>query len=202
MSWRARASSCVAVLLLAVGMASCGDVAHHARSERLSPPQKPHILARLSGIQRHDFALLRRRPVGLPPYVRSLALARGAAINPAMAQRLPVLIPGSYWLVPGIGYLCVVSQVPRIPGVGTVCARTEQAIQQGVATVSFAPAEPGAAGVPKRLLVGVAPDDAREALVHTHGSVATVPVVDDVFVLRDSAQAPSDFIALRRAGGR
>lgn len=118
-----------------------------------------------------------------------------------MTQRIPVLVPGSYWLVPGIGYLCIVSQVPRTPGVGTVCARTQQVIQQGFATVSFTPAERGAAGVPSRLLVGIAPDNAREALVHTHGSVATVPVVNDVFVLRDSVQAPSDFIALRRVRG-
>jgi hypothetical protein len=33
---------------------------------------------------------------------------------------------------------------------------------------------------------------------HTHGSVAAVPVVRGVFVLRDSATLPSDFVELRR----
>ena len=40
------------------------------------------------------------------------------------------------------------------------------------------------------LLVGMASDDARAALVHTRGSVAAVPVIDGVFVLRDFSLAP------------
>ncbi len=122
-------------------------------------------------------------------------------MNPALAQRIPVVLPGSYWLVPGIGYLCIVSEVPGTPGIATVCGRTQQAIEQGFGTISFTPKGRAHDGMPTRLLVGIAPDDARTALVHTKGTVAAVPVVNDVFVLRDSIRAPSDFTELRRRHG-
>ncbi|MBS1870157.1 MAG: hypothetical protein JSS99_10875 [Actinobacteria bacterium] len=197
-SWRACASSLVA-LLTAAGMASCAGVTRDAAIRRVSSRSNPRMLAHLPLIQRDHFALLRGRADGLPPPVRRLVLARGAAIDPAMARRIPAIVPGSFWLVPGIGHLCIVSRVAGVPGVGTVCASTRQVIEQGLATISFTSA--GATSAPTRLLVGITPDDAREAVVHTHGSGAAVPVVNDVFVLRDSVLAPSDFIALRRTRG-
>jgi hypothetical protein len=118
-----------------------------------------------------------------------------------LAQRIPVLVPGRYWLAPGIGSLCILSQVPGTPGIVTVCARTRQVVEQGLGTISFAPAERAPAGMPTRLLLGIAPDDARTALVHTNGSVAAVPVVGGVFVLRDSRRGPSESTELRRTRG-
>src|SRR4051794_12574059 len=197
-SWRACASSLLA-LLLAAGLASCGSVTpDDTESHPASTQPAPRVLERLSRVQRHNFALLRTRPEGLPARARRLATAPEAAINPALAQRIPVVVPGSYWLVPGIGDLCVVFEVPRTPGIGTICARTHQAIKQGFVTITFTPPEQAAAGMPTRLLVGIAPDDARSALVHTNRSVAAVPVVNGVFVLRDSMRGPSDFTELRR----
>jgi len=194
-SWRARASSLVALLLTA-GVASCGSATPDDAELRSAQPA-PHVLEQPAHIQRHNFALLRTRPEGLPARTRRLVSVPDAGINPALAQRIPVMVPGSYWLVPGVGSLCVVSEVPGTPGAGTICASTRQVIEQGFATIALTPVERATAGVPSRLLVGIAPDDARKALVHTHGSVAVAQVFRGVFVLRDSARAPSDFIELR-----
>lgn len=200
-SWRACASSLV-TLLLAAAVASCGSaMPDHAEPHPGSTQPAPRVLERLSRIQRHNFALLRTPPEGLPARVRRLAPGAPAAINPALAQRIPVTVPGSYWLVPGIGQLCVVSEVPWTPGIGTVCARTQQAIKHGSGTLTFIPAKQAPSGLPTRLLVGIAPDDTRTALVHTRGSVAAVPVVNGVFVLRDSLRGLSDSIELRRRRG-
>ncbi len=197
MSWRACASSVVA-LLLAATLASCGSATPddaNPRAVRTQPA--PRMLTRLARIQRDSFALLRTRPEGLPVHARRLVSARGAAINPALAQRIPVVLPGRYWLVPGIGSLCVVSEIPGTPGAGTICASTRQAIKQGFATISLTPAERAPTRMPTRLLVGIAPDDASKVLVHTNGAVTTVPVFNGAFVLRDSVDAPSDFLELR-----
>jgi len=190
------------MLLLVAGLPSCGSATPDGTQPRPRSAQPaPPVLERLSRIQRHNFALLRTPPEGLPARIRHLPTATAAAINPALAQRIPVTVPGRYWLAPGVGSLCVVSEVPWTPGIVTICARTQQVIKQGFGTISFAPAEQTAAGMPTRLLVGIAPDDARTALVHTKGSVAAVPVVNGVFVLRDSLRGPSDFTELRRTRG-
>jgi hypothetical protein len=72
--------------------------------------------------------------------------------------------------------------------------KTAQALVQGIAAISITP--PGAPQ-PARLIVGVAPDGTREALVHTRGVTATVPVRGAAFALRDSTLAPPNFISLR-----
>lgn len=198
MSWRACASSLV-MLLLVAAVASCGSATpDHAEPHPGSTQPAPRVLERLSRIQRHNFALLRTPPEGLPARVRRLAPGTPAAVNPALAQRIPVTAPGSYWLVPGIDSLCIVSEVPWAPGIATICARTQQAIKHGSGTITFIPAQQTPAGMPTRLLVGIAPDDAHTALVRTRGSVAAVPVLNGVFVLRDSLRVPSDSIELRR----
>ena len=201
MSWRACASSLV-TLLLAAGVASCGAATpDHAGPRSGGAPPAPRVLERLSRIQRHNFALLRTPPEGLPARVRRLAPGAPAAVNPALAQRIPVTAPGSYWLVPGIGSLCIVSEVPGTPGIATICASTQGVIKHGSGTITFMPAKQAPAGMPTRLLVGIAPDDAHTALVHTKSSVAAVPVINGVFVLRDSQRGPSDSIELRRTRG-
>ena len=84
------------------------------------------------------------------------------------------------------------------PGVSTTCAQTSHALQHGIADITITPADPAAHTPESRLIVGVAPDGAREALVHTQGVTETAPVVDGVFTLRDSIVAPPDFLELRR----
>ena len=199
--WRACASTLV-TLLLAAGLASCGSATpDDAEPHPASTQPAPRVLERLSRIQRHSFALLRTRPERLPARVRGRITPTDAAMNPALAQRIPVTAPGSHWLVPGIGHLCVVSDVPWNPGIVAICTRTQQVIKHGTGTITFMPTRFAPTGMPTRLLVGIAPDDARTALVHTKGSVAAVPVVNGVFVLRDSLRGPSDSIELRRTRG-
>ena len=200
-SRRTRAGSLVA-LLLALGVASCGSGASTGvdagTSRTTGMPPAVRMIQQASRLQRKRFALLRTRPEGLPAHLRDLVHTREASFNPVLAQRVPVLLPGSYWLVPEHRQLCVVSEVPGTPGAATVCGSTHQAIAEGIVTISFAPAERASAGAPTRLVVGVVPDGTREARVHTHGSIAAVPVVRGVFVLRDAVRAPSDFVELRR----
>jgi hypothetical protein len=200
-SWRNCASSLL-ILLVAAVLASCSSATPHGAEPHSRAAQPaPRMLKQLSSMQRREFALLRTRPEGLPTGFGRLPTATDAAINPTLAQRIPVMVPGRYWLAPGIGSLCLLSEVPGTPGIVTVCARTRQVVEQGFGTISFAPAERTPAGMPTRLLVGIAPDDARTALVHTSGSVAAVPVVRGVFVLRDSRRGPSDSTELRPTHG-
>jgi len=200
-SWRNCASS-LPILLVGAVLASCGSAASHSAEPRSRTVEHaPRMLERPSSAQRHEFALLRTRPEGLPSNFRQLPTANQSGMNPALAQRIPVLVPGRYWLAPGIGSLCILSEVPGTPGIVTVCARTRQVVEQGLGTISFAPRERTPPGMPTRLLVGIAPDDARTAFVHTDGSVAAVPVVSGVFVLRDSHSGPSESTELRRTRG-
>ncbi|HKG38991.1 MAG TPA: hypothetical protein VKB25_08380 [Conexibacter sp.] len=203
-SWRTRASSLVA-LLLTLGAASCasetGTDATTTRTASTASRPAPHTVEWPTRLQRERFALLRTRPEGLPARLRDLVRTRDATFNPELAQRIPALLPGGYWLVPDAGQICVVSVVPGTPGAGTVCGSTRQAIREGIATISFTPAERAPAGAPTRLVVGVAPEGTRDVLVHTHGSVTATPVVRGVFVLRDSVRVPSDFVELRRGQG-
>lgn len=198
-SWRSCASS-LPILLVGVALASCGAAAPHGAEPRSRVMEHaPRMLDETSSLQRHDFVLLRTRPEGLPANIGRLPTATEEGINPALAQRIPVMVPGRYWLAPGIGSLCILSEVPGTPGVVTVCARTAEVVSHGLGSISFAPAERTPAGAPTRLLVGIAPDDARTALVRTDGSVAAVPVVGGVFVLRDSRRGPSESTELRRS---
>lgn len=156
------------------------------------------MVARAEPRQLRRFALLRTRPEGLPARTRRILHAPIAGTNWGLAQRVPVALPGAYWLVPGNGYLCIVGQADLAsPGVGTTCARTEQAVEHGVATVTLAPPSAAVRIAKPRLVVGVAPDGAREVLVHTRGVVVTAPIVESAFVLRDAATAPPDLLTFR-----
>jgi hypothetical protein len=140
------------------------------------------------------FALLGTPPEGIPAATQRILHKPAFGINWRLAQRIPVKSDGTYWLVPGNRYLCVISQdVMGGAGVGTTCAPTSQAIAHGIADISIT--LPGAAHR-ARLIVGVAPNGVREVLVHTRGATATAPTHDGVFVLRDATLAPPDTISL------
>jgi hypothetical protein len=187
-SWRARVSSLSVLVVLLVGMQACG--AHTTSAPERATDDQPR--------QSAHFALLRTPPEGLPASIRRVLRAPTLGMNWRLAQRIPVVLPGSYWIVPGDRYLCIVARAdPASPGVGTTCARTAQAIEHGIAAVTIAPARPAARVAPSRLIVGVTPDGTRTVLVHTHEAVAKVPVVDTVFVRHDSIAAPPDLLTLR-----
>lgn len=118
--------------------------------------------------------------------------------NWKLAQRIPVTLRGAYWLVPGNGYLCVISHGSMASNTtGTTCAPTWYAVEHGVVDVTVAGAAPGSRVPPARLIVGVAPNDAHRVVVRTRGAVETAQVVKDMFVLRDSIVAPPDSIVPR-----
>jgi hypothetical protein len=196
-SARASRRACVGSLaaVLVVGPTACGgtepgDVQAEAPAPAVTPRPEPQQLV--------NFALLRTRPEGLPASVREILRKPTLGMRWALAQRMPVDVPGDYWLVPGAGHLCIVNQTPASPGVGVVCAATGQVLGHGMATVAIPRrADLTPTGAP-RLIVGVAPDRARRVYVHTRRSVAAAPVVDGLFVRRDAATVPPDFLSLHR----
>jgi hypothetical protein len=113
--------------------------------------------------------------------------------NWSLARRIPVTLSGAYWLVPGNGHLCVISQGSTgTRGVSVTCATVSQAVHAGIAAITVSP--PGSVShiSPTRLIVGVAPDGAHEVVVHTRDSDESAPVVNHVFVLRDAIAGPPD----------
>ncbi len=211
--WRTCAGP-LAVLALLAGAQGCGGssgaqspgapFSGSRTAPQVASPGEPRayrVVSRAERRQRAAFALLRTRPEGLPPATRRLLGAPIFGIDWRLAQRIPVALPGAYWLVPGNGHLCVVEQGSMgSPGAGTTCASTADAVAHGIADITVKGAAPGAASAHvarARLIVGVAPDGAREVLVHTRGRVATVPVVGEIFVLRDAVAAAPDFLRVR-----
>jgi hypothetical protein len=196
--------------LLTVTLGGCGDssalspsatvklapatTATQPRTDAEDPYSAP-VISHTQPRQLAAFALLRTQPEGLPAATQRILRRPIFGINWKLAQRIPVKSEGTYWLVPGNRHLCMISQgVMHGPGVGTTCAATSQAIAHGIADISIT--LPGAAHR-TRVIVGVAPDGTREALVHTRGAIAAAPVHDEVFVLRDLTLAPPDVISLR-----
>ncbi len=159
------------------------------------------VIADVEGRQRAAFALLHTRPEGLPPHTRRLLGTPLFGMSWRLAQRIPVALPGRYWLVPADRHLCVVEEGSLgSPGAGSTCTRTADALAHGLADITVK--RRGRAGAeapvgPARLIVGVAPDGARTVLVHTRGTVRAVPVANGTFVLRDALVAPPDRFELR-----
>lgn len=156
------------------------------------------VITRAEPRQRARFELLRTPPEGLPARVRHILGAPVMGMNWTLAQRLPVNLSGAYWLVPGNGHLCIVDQGSLgNPAVGTTCARTARALARGIASITIARPNASAHTVQSRLIVGVAPDGAREVQVHTRGTVVTTSVAGTIFVVRDTLAAPPDRLSWR-----
>jgi hypothetical protein len=200
----------LAALGLLVGGEACGDQGASQPAPRTAPltaPVAPGPLPRFRTVtrveprQRAAFALLRTPSEGIPAGTRRRLGRPLVGGSWRLAQRIPVALPGAYWLVPANRHVCVVAQRSAgAHGPGTTCARTADAVAHGVAHVTIRGVGPDAAPAhPRRsrLIVGVAPDGARRVLVRTRGEVATVPVVHGTFVRRDANPAPPDDLRLR-----
>lgn len=163
----------------------------------------PHTFPIISSIepaQLANFALLRTHPQGLSSRVRDTLAKPTFGINWKLVHRIPVALPGHYWLAPGRGYLCIIAvEALGSPGVGMTCAETSQTLKHGIADTTIRRVVPGLNAHPARQIVGVAPDGICQANLNTHGSIETVKVVNELFVLRDSMTAPVDTITLLRA---
>ena len=197
--------------LLTVAAVGCGGSADEQESRPAAlkstraPATKPGsqaedpyalpVISRVQPPQLSAFALLRKPAEGLPLATQRFFRGPVFGSNWSLARQIPVEAEGTYWLVPGDGHLCVISQgVMGGLSVSATCVKTAEATVHGIAATSLTPPK---APHPARLIVGVAPDGTREALVHTRGVVTTVPVRSETFVLRDATLAPADFISLR-----
>lgn len=155
-------------------------------------PRVAPSIQRVQHQQSSNFSLFRHPPEGLPAATRKILGRPAYGMNWSLAQRLPVR--GDYWAVPGNGYLCVVEQA-NSGASSRACAPTKYVVAHGVGIVSIGAGHSRSSG--HRLIVGVAPNGTRQVLVHTDGSVATVPVVGNVFTLRDSSSNPPERLTLR-----
>ena len=112
----------------------------------------------------------------------------------SLARRIPVSLPGAYWLVPGLADLCIVATAPKSPAVGAGCGSVSQALRHGIAYTSL-DTDTG-----RRLTVGVTPKGTRTVLVRTGTSTTAVRVRrDGRFELQDSTSSPVDELILRGA---
>ena len=181
--------------MLSVGLTACGtqqDGSERVPTQALRISRDGRQQIAPDGITLRllatNFALLRTPPVDIPPNVRSL---RVPGMRWRLARRVPVSLPGTYWLVPGAEGLCIVATTPRSPAIGTVCARVDQALRHGIANTSLDPVSG------RRTIVGVAPDGTRTVLVRSGTWTTSVHVRHGNFVLRDSVSLPPDRLTLR-----
>jgi hypothetical protein len=209
-SRRICACSLVAILLIA-GLGACGGSSVNQASGHAQPPASPTkapssvsepqsvpVVARVEPDQRADFALLRTPPEGLPNAIRHVLGVPVFGSSWNLAQRIPTQASGAYWLLPGDGYMCMVSDDSMgSRSTSTVCARASQARRHGIAAIAVTRRVPGSHVAAGRLIVGLAPDGAHQVVVHTRGSTETAPVRGTVFVLHDTTPAPPDFFTPR-----
>src|SRR4051812_38045855 len=111
---RARSATATALgaALLLASLPGCGASSSTPEGDAAAPRSvaPPPVLRRVSARDADAFALLRTRPEGLPAAVRQALRTPIVGENWALAQRIDTAAPGRYWLVPGIGHLCIVSQ--------------------------------------------------------------------------------------------
>lgn len=157
-------------------------------------PRQPH--SQIEARQRESFALLRTPPEGLPPLVVKSLGPPVHGMRWDLAQQLPLHLQGSFWLVPGKGYLCLVARWEK-PTAGRFCAETGYVLAHGLAGVFVkAPGAPWFGTPGKRLIVGVAPDTASKVIVYDRGAPSSTPVdPNGVFRLSDSIPSPPRQIA-------
>jgi hypothetical protein len=114
-----------------------------------------------------------------------------------LAQQLPIIAP-QFWVVPAPRRLCLVESADRGSG-NFACSQLAHVLKEGMYIASV---PSGAPGAPRfRTVVGLVPDGV--SLVRIHASNArprTVPVVENVFALRDHGRAFPESIDLIRGG--
>ena len=172
------------------GLTACGGPQDDSERASAGAPEKG-----MSRLLSTNFALLRTPPDGIPRDVRQILRVPVSGMKWSLARRIPVSLPGTYWLVPGAKHLCLVATTPDSPAVGTVCATANQALRHGVANTSLDPVSG------KRLIVGVVPDGTRTVRIRSGASTTSARVRHGTFVLRDSVSAPPDRVTLLPLAG-
>jgi hypothetical protein len=182
-------------------------------SSEAHSPRKPSrsrsplfVIRHLGDRQRASFAVFRTSPEPLPWSMRRAMSRPIYGINWDLAQRLPISVPAHAWAVPGDGYICILSlQVRRGRGaVGATCDSTEGALDHGLGTTLLSEQGTGVLHKSHRVIVGIAPDRAREVVASGSGATVRIAVVSGVFIRRDSAAYPPDRFRLvdRRESGQ
>lgn len=193
-SRRFGAGSLAALMLLACvqGCGPAGGRPTRATAASSTPPTE-HALVRVQRDQRRAFALLRTPPEPPPASFRRYARPPVPGASLRLAQRLPVVLPGAYWLVPADGYLCIVSERATDRAALNVCTSTARALRHGIALTTVS----SSAGASSRLIVGVAPDGAAQVSIHTGHHTSTASVEQSIFVARDMLAEPVSHIDVR-----
>jgi len=114
----------------------------------------------------------------------------------AWAQRLHV-VTAKVWAVPARGRLCLIEVAGGRAG-SVACTRLARAVRAGMYIASVPAGVPGTSDL--RTVVGLVPDGVERVRIHAHGArPLTVPVVENVFALRDHGRAFPESIELIRA---
>ena len=201
----AAASLAAICALVAVGLQNSSDEGAKGANRPQLGESLPRALRRPFAIptiraaqplQKSNFALLRGTFEPLPASIRRLTrqpqhgMAYG--MNWRLAYKVPLPIRGGLWLVPGRGFLCLVAHSGA--SVSQACTPTKSALRHGIYFAFLPPV-----GAKWRTVVGVVPDGAPTAQVHT-GKATTVVHVQPggVFMLQDRAAAAPRAITFRR----
>lgn len=165
-------------------------------ASRPTPPPGSEVTTPVHSVdraQRAHFALLRGKPEPLPPSIRRILRKPTYGMNWALAQRVPVSLRGSFWLIPGRRVLCLL-HMETAHEASSACAPTKTALAHGIVAVSLQKMSviPSA----ERLIVGVVPDGTTEAVVHTGKIASRITIAHHIFVLRDSLEEPPEVVSL------
>jgi hypothetical protein len=211
-SLRPRLSTIVGLVMLGLALAGisagCGGQGNapassstRANASTVSRPAPPPLsggtgpVHSVNRAQRNHFALLRGVPEPLPPSVRRILRKPTFGMNWDLAQRVPVSLRGSFWLIPGRHVLCLL-HAETVHEASSACAPAKTAFAHGVVAASLREAS---AGVPaKRLIVGVVPDGTTGAVIHTGRMTSRVAIAHNLLVLRDSMEESPDAVSLNR----
>jgi hypothetical protein len=157
-------------------------------------PEHFKTIRRVESIQRENFALLNDKAEPLPLSIRRVLHKPIFGTNWRLAHRLRLSLPGSFWLMPGRQFLCLL-HAQGAHDVAAACAPIHVALAHGLVTVSLREASVGTQA--ERLIVGVVPNGTHGVVVHTKRVATSVTVVRHIFFLRDSMSEPPDVVSLR-----
>jgi hypothetical protein len=136
-----------------------------------------------------SFAVLRTSGPETPRPALKLEMERTVEpINFGLVYRYAQLVHtatgADAWVIPGHGYMCVLGGHPIAAG----CDTTSETIRHGMSVVAISPSHSS----PQRyLLLGLAPDRAREAIIEAGDSRYRVPIVNNVYAVRASTMPRS-----------
>lgn len=190
--WRSDATLPVALTTIALISGGCGGGTSEPQPANLAAPA---VGARHQHIPARNFAVMHGEPEPLPQSLARKVKASGGF--PLQAQQLPLLAQRA-WAVPGHDRLCLVqANTNEVPGLA--CSHLRQVLANGMFVASVPSGAAGASSV--RTVVGIVPNGvARVRIVAENAKPKTVPVVDNVFSLRDEGRAFPESIELIRSG--